>query len=171
MASIPIQITGVLTYTGLEIGGGPMPGGPSVMPPIAYPPPGGSGQPPGIWHDPGGYRPPGIWGGPIRPGDPSWGGQPPGIWHDPGGYRPPEIWGGPGSLPPQAMLPIVIPPEQQPPGGSGNTPMQPIYIPGTSGPGGTPKLLVAAGVPGSGQGVTWFLVEIPPPPTQPGPKK
>jgi hypothetical protein len=84
MAAAEITITGVLydklartsqqvvligeaTYTGIGVGGGPMPpgsggggqppvisGGPGslppwVMPPIHYPPPGGGGQPPGIW--------------------------------------------------------------------------------------------------------------------------
>jgi hypothetical protein len=76
MAAIPVTITGVMVYSGLEVGGGPMPGGPPLSiwggaplpvptPPIYYPPP------VGIWPSPGhpahpiapGGPPPGIWGG------------------------------------------------------------------------------------------------------------
>src|SRR6516225_6834761 len=49
MAAIPVTITGVMVYSGLEVGGGPMPGGPPPgiwgggnvpmpTPPIYYPP-------------------------------------------------------------------------------------------------------------------------------------
>ena len=69
----PAVITGKASITGLGIGGGPMPGGPSVGHPIA---PGG--PPPGIWPPPGVvsppiYYPPGIWpppGGPVYPAHP-----------------------------------------------------------------------------------------------------
>jgi len=109
MASIPITITGVLTYTGMEVGGGPMPGGPAVTPPIYYPP----AQPPlGIW---GGVAPP-YPAHPIAPGGPPlgiWGGvAPPYPAHPiaPGG-PPLSIWGPPG--------PWVTPPIHTagPPGG------------------------------------------------------
>src|SRR5215472_10830255 len=81
MASIPVTIVGVMTYTGLEVGGGPMPGGPSVMPPIYYPPAGG-GQPPlGIWGPPTiGHHP----AHPIAPG-----GLPPHV--APPIYYPPQV--------------------------------------------------------------------------------
>src|SRR5246500_655881 len=59
MASIPITIQGVMTYSGLEVGGGPMPGGP--------------GGDVGIWPSPGHPA------HPIAPGGP-----PPGIWPSPG---------------------------------------------------------------------------------------
>jgi hypothetical protein len=102
MASIPIQITGVLTYAGLEVGGGPMPGGPFPSHPIS---PGG--PPPHVEH-------------PI----------PPGVWPTPPGSKPPGIWGGPGGLPPWVMPPIA--PGGKPPGiwGGGNEPFPtpPIYI-------------------------------------------
>jgi hypothetical protein len=134
MASIPIQITGVLTYSGLEVGGGPAPGGPFPSHPIA---PGG--PPPGTW---GGVRPPyidiglpgpqppdgsppGFWGGsspwpgwatpPIAPGGPPpWVSHPipPTVWPEPpvvGGGTPPGFWGGSSPWPGYATPPIVLP--------------------------------------------------------------
>jgi hypothetical protein len=83
MAGVPVTITGVMTRTGLSVGGGPMPGGPTAEHPIA---PGGA--PPGFW---GGVPPEYVDIG--LPGDQ------------------PGIGGGPGSLPPWVMPPIVIPPE------------------------------------------------------------
>jgi hypothetical protein len=38
MAGVPVTIVGEAFITGLGVGGGPMPGGPGVMPPIHYPP-------------------------------------------------------------------------------------------------------------------------------------
>lgn len=65
-------IQGLLSIEGLEVGGGPMPGGPGDKPPIERPP----GQPTfPIWGPPGinfpdkpGY-PPVVGGGPIIPPD------------------------------------------------------------------------------------------------------
>jgi hypothetical protein len=154
MGSIPVTIIGVMTYSGLEVGGGPMPGGPTPEHPIAPggPPPGGypahpiapGGQPPGIWPSPGypahpiapGGPPPGVWPGP---------GQPPGIWGGapigpnppypdqglPG--KPPGIWGG-------GNMPVPTPPIYLPPGTiPGAKPEHPIYIP--------PSIWPSPGVP------------------------
>jgi hypothetical protein len=68
MAAVPVTFQGILFFSDLGVGGGPMPGGPSVSHPIA---PGG--PPPGIWPSPG-YP-----AHPIAPGGP-----PPGIWPSPG---------------------------------------------------------------------------------------
>src|SRR5262252_8220190 len=111
MASIPVTIVGVMTYTGLEVGGGPMPGGPSVMPPIA---PGG--PPLGTW---GGVAPP-YPAHPIAPGGP-----PLGIWG--GGNVPmptPPIYLPPGIIPGVPAHPIVIPPPVAP-----GVPTHPIVLP------------------------------------------
>lgn len=73
----------------------------------------------------------GVGGGPIIPGE-----QPPGIWDPvfpsppianvPGapGYNPPGIWPSPGPLP-HPEHPIVIPPDQVPPGMKPPVPPQP----------------------------------------------
>jgi hypothetical protein len=148
MAAIPCTFQGVLFFSDLGIGGGPMPGGPQPSHPIA---PGG--PPPGYWggvappHPDQGLpgQPPGYWGGvapplpthPIAPG-----GQPPTIWPSPGhpahpiapGGPPLGIWGGvappypdqglPGSQP-HPSHPIVIPPGALAPG----IPSHPIYWP------------------------------------------
>src|SRR6516164_9892899 len=107
MAAIPVTITGILSYSGLEVGGGPMPGGPSVSHPIA---PGG--PPPEIWPSPG-YP-----AHPIAPGGP-----PPVAGWTPPGYHPahPIAPGGPPATvappiyyPPFPAHPIVLPPEQPP---------------------------------------------------------
>jgi hypothetical protein len=79
MAGIPVTIVGEIIYTGLSVGGGPMPGGPYPSHPIA---PGGpplaiwGGAPP-TYPDigfptpqppfPQPPKPPVIWGGPIDP--------------------------------------------------------------------------------------------------------
>jgi len=111
MASIPVTFQGVLTFADVGIGGGPMPGGPSVSHPIA---PGG--PPPGYW---GGVAPP-LPTHPIAPGGP--GGSPPGYW---GGVAPPYVdIGLPGSQP-HPSHPIVIPPDAIAPG----VPSHPIYWP------------------------------------------
>src|SRR5262252_8128068 len=115
MASIPVTIVGVMTYTGLEVGGGPMPGGPSG------PPPWGIQLPPlGTW---GGVAPP-YPSHPIAPGGPS--GPPPwGISLPPGGPGQPPlgIWGG-------GNVPMPTPPIYLPPGTIPDLkPEHPIYIP------------------------------------------
>ena len=99
MAAIPVVIQGTRTYSDLTVGGGPMPGGPSVSPPIYYPPPGSPAHP---IVPPGGY-----------PEQPPSGGQPPGIWG-----------GAPVPTPtPPIYIPITPPPD------SGLSPEHPIYIP------------------------------------------
>jgi hypothetical protein len=96
-----VTIIGTMTYSDVGVGGGPMPGGPSVSHPIAPggPPPWVSHPiPPTVWPNPpggGGVPPLGIWGGvpPLwldntlpQPQPPSGGGSPPlGIW---GGQNP-----------------------------------------------------------------------------------
>ena len=67
MAAIPVTIVGMMSYSGLDVGGGPMPGGPFPSHPIA---PGG--PPPGYW---GGVAPP-LPTHPIAPGGPPPGGPP-----------------------------------------------------------------------------------------------
>jgi len=101
MAAIPVTFQGILFFSDLGVGGGPMPGGPHPSHPIA---PGG--PPPGFW---GGVAPPyvDIGGpGPQPPGSP---GQPPlGFW---GGRPPPYVdIGGPGPQP-HPSHPIVLPPD------------------------------------------------------------
>jgi hypothetical protein len=74
----PCVLIGEASFTGLEIGGGPMPGGPGS---------------PGIWPSPGhpahpiapGGPPPGIWPSPGHPAHPiAPGGPPPSVWPSPG---------------------------------------------------------------------------------------
>lgn len=68
----------------------------------------------------------GVGGGPIIPPE-GGGGYPPGIWPGPGdpdfpgGGQPPSIWPSPG----HPAHPIVIPPEQVPPGMQPPTPPAP----------------------------------------------
>jgi hypothetical protein len=124
MAAIPVTFQGILFFSDLGVGGGPMPGGPFPSHPIA---PGGP--------------PPGYWGG-VAPPYPDQGlpGQPPGIWPSPGhpahpiapGGQPPGIWGGGNQ--PFPTPPIVLPPYA--PGGPPVTiwpnpghPSHPIVIP------------------------------------------
>ena len=92
MAAIPVTIVGTMTYSGLEVGGGPLPGGPIPTPPIYYPP----------------AQPPGIWGGPpLHPTHPiAPGGPPPGIWGPPSGFPTPPIY-------------LPEPPAEPPSGGDG----------------------------------------------------
>jgi len=161
MASIPCTFQGVLFFSDLGIGGGPMPGGP-------YPDQGLPGKPPGFW---GGVAPPhpdqGLPGSQPHPSHPiAPGGRPPGIWGGPPMYpdqglpgKPPGIWGGAPPYPDQGLPgqggggggggggnfpsqgpgfptnPIVIPPDAIAPG----VPSHPIYWPiqppgGPSGP-------------------------------------
>jgi hypothetical protein len=104
MASIPVTIQGVLSYSGLEVGGGPMPGGPplGIWPSPGYPahPIAPGGPPPGIWPSPGVpthpiYWPPSIWPSPGYPAHPiAPGGPPPGIWPSPGHPAHPIAPGG-----------------------------------------------------------------------------
>jgi hypothetical protein len=143
MAAVPVTFQGILFFSDLGVGGGPMPGGPSVSHPIApggpppqiwpgpgYPDQGLPGQPPQIWPSPGhpshpiapGGRPPGIWGGPPLYPDQGLPGQQPGVSHPiaPGG-KPPFPSQGPGF----PTNPIVIPPGALAPG----IPSHPIYWP------------------------------------------
>jgi hypothetical protein len=116
MASVPVTIIGTMTYTDIGVGGGPMPGGPSVSPPIYYPPQ----SPPGIWPSPG------VPTHPIAPGGP-----PPQVWPGPGapthpiapGGQPPYPSQGPGFPTPPIYIPITPPPD------SGLSPEHPIYVP------------------------------------------
>ena len=113
----------------------------------------------------------GVGGGPIipEPGPPGSPGRPTfPIWGPPGSNFPdvpgyPPVAGHPLPIPPD--LPIDPPDPGQPPG----HPAHPIVIP--PGPGNiTDKQLVAVWVPGSAQGVVWFLLEPTEPPTEPQPK-
>jgi hypothetical protein len=145
MSGIPVIIIGELYYSGLSVGGGPMPGGPPLgiwggaPPPWPSHPIAPGGLPPQIWPLPG-YP-----AHPIAPGGP-----PPGIWPSPGypshpiapGGQPPGYWGGaplPWPTPPMApgggpTHPIVLPPVQ--PGGppveiwpKPGVPTHPIVLP------------------------------------------
>lgn len=115
-ATEQVVIMGIASLTGLEVGGGPMPGGP---PPEIWPSPGRPTHP--IWGPPG-FNPPGP-------------GMPPGIWR--GGNVPyPEhpivIPGPPPPFPepPEAAKPP--PPE----GGWGyDEDLGWVYVPGGSTPG------------------------------------
>jgi hypothetical protein len=117
MASIPVTFIGVMHYSGLEVGGGPMPGGPpGVQPP----------QPPlGIWGGP--WLPPYVDASPPGP-QPPWPSRPP---VDPG-YSPP--W---AQVPVRPTHPIYYPPGTQP------HPEHPIYFP----PPGSPPPLGIWGPP------------------------
>src|SRR5215471_3806575 len=128
MASIPVTIVGVMTYTGLEVGGGPMPGGPplgtwgGVAPPYPAHPIAPGGPPLGTW---GGVAPP-YPAHPIAPGGPPLG-----------------IWGG-GNVP-YPTPPIYLPPGTIP----GLKPEHPIYIPPTGGVPGVPTHPIVLPPPGS----------------------
>jgi hypothetical protein len=132
MAGIPVTIHGMIYYSDVGVGGGPMPGGPPLGiwgPGSGFPshPIAPGGPPPGIWPSPPGGRPdqglpqpPGVWPGqPPRP-DQGLPGQQPGVSHPiaPGG-QPPGIWPAPGH------------PDQGLPGGGGAPPgMILVWIPG-----------------------------------------
>jgi hypothetical protein len=109
MAAVPVTFQGILFFSDVGVGGGPMPGGPSVSHPIA---PGG--PPPGYW---GGVAPPHVDhtlpgsqphpSHPIAPGGP--GGTPGGglgFW---GGVAPPYVDQG---------LPLPPKPTEPPPDGA-----------------------------------------------------
>jgi hypothetical protein len=133
MAAIPVTFQGILFFSDLGVGGGPMPGGP-----------GGPGGPPSIWPSPGvpthpiAGPPPQIWPSPGHPAHPI-AGPPPQIWPSPGhpahpiAGPPPGIWGG-GNVP-MPTPPIYLPPGTIP----GAKPEHPIYIP--------PSIWPSPGVP------------------------
>jgi hypothetical protein len=118
MAAVPVTFQGILFFSDIGVGGGPMPGGspPSIWPspgvpthPIAGPPPGiwpSPGVPTHPWIPPGG---PGIW--PTPPGgfypDQGLPGQQPGIWPSPGVPTHPIV------LPPD-LPPTLPPPDSRP---------------------------------------------------------
>jgi hypothetical protein len=139
MAAVPVTFQGILFFSDVGVGGGPMPGGPHPSHPIA---PGGS--PPGYWGGvappypdqglPG--QPPGIWPSPGHPSHPiAPGGQPPGIWPSPGHpSHPIAPGGGPSQGPGFPTAPIVLPPYE--PGGppvsiwpNPGNPAHPIVLP------------------------------------------
>lgn len=134
MAAVEVTITGMLydklnrttqnvvligeaSFTGLGVGGGPMPPG--------------SGSPPSVWPGPGHpehpiYWPPSVWPDPRPPAS----GSPPSIW--PGRPTHPIV------LPPEQVPPDMRPPEIPPPGsttpvpppaGSAGWPVQPVAVP------------------------------------------
>jgi len=123
MASIPITITGVMFYTDVGVGGGPMPGGPGpgsgppnwspIHPshPIANP------WPPYVDAGPPGPQPrPPSWS-PVHPSHPIANPWPPYVDAGPPGPQPPPglgIWPNPpeGSVLPEH--PIVLPPDLPP---------------------------------------------------------
>jgi hypothetical protein len=150
MASIPVTFQGVLTYSDVGVGGGPMPGGPEATHPIA---PGG--PPPQIW--PG----PGYPAHPIAPG-----GQPPYPSQGPGFPTNPIVIPPGGLAPGIPSHPIYWPPypSQGPgfpthpiaPGGPPPVPAHPIVIPGDDE--ANPKFEVkAAWTPQTG----WIVVIVP----------
>jgi len=109
MPAIPVTIIGTMTYTGLEVGGGPLPGG------------GGAPQPPlGIWGGaPLPVPTPPIYYPPAQPPLGTWGGgnvpypTPPIYLPPAGGAQPPlGIWGG-GNVP-YPTPPIYFPPPEEP---------------------------------------------------------
>ena len=110
MAAIPVTITGVMVYSGLEVGGGPMPGGPPL----------------GIW---GGAPPTVGYPLPVPPGTPA---HP--IVLPP---LPPGIW-GPTDPRPSHPIAMPKPPEDLPEGGWAWSPVYGwVWVP--FGGGGKPK--------------------------------
>jgi hypothetical protein len=103
MAALPVIFQGVLFFSDVGVGGGPMPGGPPL----------------GIWGPGSGFptnpiapggSPPGIWPSPGYPSHPV-AGQPPGIWPSPGyPAHPVAPGGGPSQGGPFPTNPIVLPP-------------------------------------------------------------
>jgi hypothetical protein len=116
MAAIPVTIVGMMSYSGLEVGGGPLPGGPDQPPVYPAHPIAPGGPPPTVM--PPIYYPPVYPAHPIA-GPPEWGhhpahpiapgGPPPTVM--PPIYYPPVISGPPGPWP---TPPIALPPEQPP---------------------------------------------------------
>jgi hypothetical protein len=166
MAAVEITISGVLydkynrtqqnviifgeaSLTGLQVGGGPMPGGPPPwvshpIPPVVWPnPPGGGGQPNPPWWPghPEHPIPPTVW--PTPPGS---GGQP----------QPPlGTWGGDSPWPGYATPPIYIPPlppdTAQPSPGDPTTPLPPpAGSPGWPVQGIVPPPYIVVNYPGVG---------------------
>jgi hypothetical protein len=174
MAAIPVTFQGILFFSDLGVGGGPMPGGPPLgiwgpTDPRPTPPIAPGGPPPGIWPSPGhpshpiapGGAPPGYWGG-VAPPYPDQGlpGQPPYPSQGPG-FPTPPIYLPPGTIPGlKPEHPIYIPPSIWP---SPGVPSHPIALP----PPGTdekPEVLAnwdvkAAWSPSSG----WVTVIVPSP--------
>jgi hypothetical protein len=142
MASIPVTIVGSMTYSGLEVGGGPMPGGPPVE---IWPSPGHPAHPIVIPPDAIG---PGVPTHPIYipvyPAHPIVippGSLAPGVPTHPI-VLPPPVPAHPIVIPPDAISPgvpahpIVLPPPPVISGGPGSLPpwvMPPIYYPPDSG--------------------------------------
>ena len=159
---------------------GPWPGPPAGGPPLV---PGWPSIPPYPGQNPPGQQPPVIWPGPGRPEHPwvppgpgsgpplvpGWPSIPPHPGQSPPGQLPGYIW---GPTDPRPTPPIYLPPGATlPPPGDGAHPEHPIYYPETPPPDpGKAHVVVGAFIPGSGQGIVYFLVEAPPPPTAPGPK-
>jgi hypothetical protein len=132
MAAIPVMIQGVMVFSDLGVGGGPMPGGPGVPPgywggvapphvdigfPMPQPP---TGQPPVYPAHPiaGGPWPSHPIAGPQPPQP-----QPPGIWPGP---KPPYVdIGGPGPQPTPTPPIYFPPPGSQPPLGIWGGPFDP----------------------------------------------
>jgi hypothetical protein len=123
MAAVPVTIQGILFFSDVGVGGGPMPGGPPLgiwpnppegQAPIPSHPIAPGGPPPYPSHPiynpggPPGSSPPGFWGGGMGPGVKP---QPPGS---PGG-SPPQIWPNPPEgQAPIPSHPIVLPPDLPP---------------------------------------------------------
>lgn len=125
MAAVTVMIDGVIWDKALKAGRAVTLMGQAWLPDLSvgggpvYPeqPPGGGGQPPGIW-GPTDPRPT----PPIAEPPGGWGGQPPGIWGPPGPWPTPPI-----HLPPEG---VEIPPPGSPPVVIGGTqPVQPIQPP------------------------------------------
>jgi hypothetical protein len=147
MAGIPVTIQGIISFSDLSVGGGPMPGGPPLgiwgggnvpmpSPPIANVPGAPGYQPPlGIWGP--GQMPPGFWGGGMGPGvrpQPP-GGPPLGTW---GGVAPPYVdIGGPGPQPTPTPPIYFPPPGSSPPLGTWGG-VAPPYV-DIGGPGPQPR--------------------------------
>jgi hypothetical protein len=142
MPSVPVTITGVLTWSGT--GNGAVPGEPSH--PIYYPP--------SVWPSPGypshpiapGGPPPSVWPSPGYPAHPiAPGGLPPEVWPDPGqpahpiAGPPPGIWPSPGV----PTHPIVIPDPPVVPEGKA---LLIVYVPGQ---GYTAVVIAKPGPPGN----------------------
>jgi hypothetical protein len=137
MAAVPITLQGVIYFSDMGVGGGPMPGGPGTSHPIA---PGG--QPPGIWPGVPGQglpgQPPGVWPSPGHPSHPiAPGGPPPGVWPGQPGHRPdqglpqpPGMWPGQPPQPGQGLPGQPPQPDQGLPGGGAPPGYILVWVPG-----------------------------------------